>query len=81
MLIGYARVSTLDRNLDLRSDSLQAAGAKRLCADKVRGMASRPEPDGAFVAALVEVGSRTHSERTRGGTSVDTPAPTGKAAA
>lgn len=81
MLIGHARVSALDRNLDLRSDALQPTGAKRLCADKARGMASRPEPDGALVAALGEVGSRTYSERTRGTISVDTPAPPGKAAA
>jgi len=43
MLVGYARVSTVDQNLDLQTDALQAAGCERLFTDTISGArAERP---------------------------------------
>lgn len=46
MIIGYARVSTDDQNLDSQFDALEGAGATRVFADKITGSArARPQLD------------------------------------
>ena len=37
MLIGYARISTDDQNLDLQRDALRQAGCKKICEDCISG--------------------------------------------
>jgi DNA invertase Pin-like site-specific DNA recombinase len=44
MLVGYARVSAVDQNLDLQIDALTKAGCKKIFAEKITGAsADRPE--------------------------------------
>lgn len=44
MILGYARVSTDDQNLDAQTDALTAAGAGRIYADRIGGTKrQRPE--------------------------------------
>ena len=46
MIIGYARVSTDDQNLDSQTDALSAAGAEKMFADRISGSRrARPELD------------------------------------
>jgi DNA invertase Pin-like site-specific DNA recombinase len=49
MIVGYARVSTEDQNLEAQLDALQAAGADRIFSDKLSGkLRNRPELDRAL---------------------------------
>lgn len=49
MLIGYARVSTTEQNLDLQTDALRTAGCERLFTDTVSGATvDRPGLDAAL---------------------------------
>jgi DNA invertase Pin-like site-specific DNA recombinase len=50
MLIGYARVSTDDQNLDLQRDALTRAGCTKIFEEKESGRAGTKRP--AFEAAL-----------------------------
>jgi DNA invertase Pin-like site-specific DNA recombinase len=50
MLIGYARVSTDDQNLDLQRDALSRAGCGRIFEEKESGRAGTKRP--ALEAAL-----------------------------
>ncbi len=46
MILGYARVSTSEQNLDGQQDALKEAGAGRLFADTITGaVRHRPELD------------------------------------
>jgi len=40
MLIGYAKVSTVDQNLDAQKDLLRATGCEKIITDKVSGTAT-----------------------------------------
>jgi DNA invertase Pin-like site-specific DNA recombinase len=48
MLIGYARVSTLDQNFDLQLDALTTAGCEKIFTDKMSGANARPGLDEAL---------------------------------
>lgn len=50
MLIGYARVSTEDQNLDLQRDALRRAGCEKIFEEKISGRAGTKRP--ALEAAL-----------------------------
>jgi DNA invertase Pin-like site-specific DNA recombinase len=52
MLIGYARISTHEQNLDLQEDALKAAGCKKVYTDKTGGAKSeRPGLEKALADA------------------------------
>jgi DNA invertase Pin-like site-specific DNA recombinase len=50
MLVGYARVSTLDQSLDLQRDALTRAGCEKIFEEKKSGKAGTKRPE--FEAAL-----------------------------
>lgn len=55
MIIGYARVSTLDQNLELQRDALEKAGCERVFEDHVSG-ASSGRPGWAQAQAALREG-------------------------
>ena len=65
MIFGYARVSTLDQNLDRQIDQLRAAGCERIYQEKITGTRrERPELD-KMIDALREGDTIIISELTR----------------
>lgn len=54
--IGYARVSTVDQNLDLQRDALQRAGCVQLYEDKASGRAMKGRPELANVLRALRPG-------------------------
>ncbi|MDR3451936.1 MAG: recombinase family protein [Rhodoferax sp.] len=43
MLVGYARVSTLEQETDLQLDALRRAGVRKIYSEKTGGVSARPE--------------------------------------
>lgn len=43
MLVGYARVSTLDQETDLQFDALKRAGVRKIYSEKTSGISARPQ--------------------------------------
>jgi hypothetical protein len=52
MLVGYARVSTLDQNASLQTDALEFAGCKRIFVEKASG--SRAQYRGEKATVIFE---------------------------
>lgn len=55
MLVGYARVSGDDQNLDLQLDALKAVGCEKICADRITG-AAKDRPGLAEVFSFLRAG-------------------------
>lgn len=56
LLIGYARVSTVDQNLDLQHDALKRAGCSQVYDDKASGRAKTGRPELAAVLRALRAG-------------------------
>jgi DNA invertase Pin-like site-specific DNA recombinase len=56
LLIGYARVSTIDQNLDLQRDALQRAGCGQMYEDKASGRAKSNRPELAAALRALRAG-------------------------
>ena len=53
MLIGYARVSTIEQNLNLQTDALRRSAQGRLRRNNTGGSGTRPRPRGYCCLARV----------------------------
>jgi len=51
MLVGYARVSTEEQNLEMQLDALRQAGTEKVFTDKISSVKSRPGLDEALAYA------------------------------
>lgn len=61
MLVGYARVSTAEQNLDLQLEALRGAGCERLFGDRIGGDHAERPGLAAGMAAAVRRSRRTSS--------------------
>ena len=52
MLVGYARVSTLDQDTTMQRDALERAGVQRLFADSSSGVGPRPQLQEALTSLV-----------------------------
>lgn len=55
VLIGYAKVSGEDQNLDLQLDALKAVGCEKICTDRMTG-AAKERPGLAEVFSFLRAG-------------------------
>src|SRR5271155_5126024 len=69
MIVGYARVSTTDQNLDLQRDALKRAGCEKIIEDTVSGgklEGSAPRlPEGVGAVQATAAGARVLASRFR----------------
>lgn len=65
MLIGYARVSTADRKLDLQRDGLLRTGCEHISKEKASGRASTKRPALEATLALLRPEDQFVSARCR----------------
>jgi DNA invertase Pin-like site-specific DNA recombinase len=64
-IIGYARVSTDDQNLDLQRDALTRAGCTRLYEDRISG-AKAARPGLALALEVARSGANSSSDGSTG---------------
>lgn len=63
MLIGYARVSTVDQNLELQTEALTKAGCKKMCLPSIGGF--RPQATLSVLRCPFSHGTPISRERAR----------------
>ncbi|WP_440870245.1 recombinase family protein, partial [Staphylococcus shinii] len=58
MIVGYARVSTIDQNLDRQIENLEVFGAERIFTEKQSGKSIENRPIFQEVLSFVRMGDR-----------------------